>query len=39
MAEAARLPTRVGHANTHPWKHVPLDFEDKEIMRTLLGNY
>ena len=20
----------LGHANTHPWKHVPLDFEKRE---------
>ena len=25
----------LGHVNMYPWKHVPLDFENKEILSTL----
>lgn len=27
--------TSLGHVNMYPWKHVPLDFENREILSTL----
>ena len=35
MSVHAREPPVFGHVNMHPWKHVPLDFENREIMSTL----